>query len=383
MATKGKANTAGKAGKDRLPTVAPAAAADAARSQKGGDSPGSSNGGGPIHKSRKVGGHDDDHDMDDPPAATLASLAATLAMMNVKLDNAAGNMTQFQAETTEKFEEVHGLIEAQNARIAAFTSGRDPWAASDSSGTIDPGIHARIDAIETLIKDLKVDQPPAPAHRWAAASSSAGAAGSSGPAHPTRPSGPQRVEENCMVLIHDFPEKLPRAVLRETFNDLVLLLPLHDQGEVKARINQVDNKIIMFFPTSAKADGFLDAFNCKSPAYQDPDWGNDTLLTAKKGRPLAVRRRGGATHPVYEKAETLLKLLPSFESAKLIPNSIMKGGIMQTEFHAGLGRKVTPLFTIFFREEQHETTISSVTFPTDSVFSAPDCEAICAAAGLH
>ena len=152
---------------------------------------------------------------------------------------------------------------------------------------------------------------------------------------------------------------------------------------MKARIQQVDTQIIMMFPTSAKADGFLAVFNDNYFVYEDPDSGIDTPLTAKKGRPLAVRRRGGATHPVYEKAETLLNRLPNFESANLTPLSGMKKGIMQTEFLAGVGRKVTPLFTIFVREDQHETLISSVEFAEASVFSFSDCDAICAAAGVH
>jgi hypothetical protein len=217
----------------------------------------------------------------------------------------------------------------------------------------------------------------------AAASSAPATAKTPGTTRAARPSGPARTDENCMVLIRGFPEQLPRSVLLEQFNEMVQHLPDQDQLEVKARIQQVDTQIIMTFPTSAKADGFLEIFNSNYFVYEDPDSGIDTPLTAKKGRPLAVRRRGGATHPVYEKAETLLNRLPNFESARLIPNTGMKKGIMQTEFLAGVGRKVTPLFTIFFLEEQHETIISTVEFADPSIFSASDCDAICAAAGLH
>ncbi len=131
------------------------------------------------------------------------------------------------------------------------------------------------------------------------------------------------------------------------------------------------------------ADGFLDTFRQENFYYLDKDTQDRTTLSAGKGRPLAVRRRGGATHPVYSAAESLLRAKEGYRNAKLTQKPSMRSGAMQSEFFADLGRKVIPLLTIIFAEGQHETTISAVTFPPAAVFDEAGCQALRVAASLQ
>jgi hypothetical protein len=223
----------------------------------------------------------------------------------------------------------------------------------------------------------------APAARASsAAASSAGPGRAVGPAGHGR-SGPPRSDENCIVIVRDFPEELPRSVLRETFKELLLFVPEGDRHEVHNRINPIDKQIILVFPSSAKADSFLDTFRAKEFVYIDQDTEVDHKLSAKKGRPLAVRRRGGATHPVFAAAAVIVKAKAAFRTAELVPNPRMKAGVMHTEIHAQKGRKTTPLFSIVFREDQHETVVSAIIFATDNIFSEDECAAIRASASLQ
>ena len=177
-----------------------------------------------------------------------------------------------------------------------------------------------------------------------------------------------------MVLIRGFPEPLPRAVLQETLKELTDLLPSGDRAEVRSRIAPVDKQVFLIFPSAAKADGFLDTFRSEDFVYQDLETKVETLLTASKGRPLAVRRRGSATHPVYAATEPIVKM--KFPTARLTQTHSMRSGTQQTEFTAVVGRKVYLLFTLHFKEDQHETTISEVRFPMSPVFNEVECQSI-------
>jgi hypothetical protein len=218
----------------------------------------------------------------------------------------------------------------------------------------------------------------------------AGAAASSrGPAPPApvvaHRAGPHGnpLDEKCVVLVKGFPEDLPKAVLEETLGELIRLLPLGDQAAVKHRIPMVDNKITLIFPTAGGAEGFLDKFRSEGFVYIDQGTQERTTLSASRGRPLAARRRGGATHPVYSAAEKILQNKPVLAGAKLTQKPSMRSGSMQSEFFAGLGRKVRPLFTIVFAEGPHETRISAVHFPAGGPFDPDECQLIRAAAAVQ
>lgn len=218
----------------------------------------------------------------------------------------------------------------------------------------------------------------------------AGAAASSGGPGLPRPglaphagSARSQQDEKCNVLVRGFPEDLPKAVLEETLAELIGLMPLHEQSKVRHRIGMVDNKIILIFPTTEGAEGFLDKFRSEAFVYIDKDSQAQSTLVANQGRPLAVRRRGAATHPVYSAAEKVLLRNSALIGAKLTQKPSMRAGSLQTEFYAGLGRKVRSLFTITFAEGEHETTISSVLFPAGGPLSADECQLIREAASVQ
>jgi hypothetical protein len=239
------------------------------------------------------------------------------------------------------------------------------------------------DQFAELKKEMLGTTAAAAAARVPSASApSAGPGRAAGPSGPGR-SGPHRADENCIVIVREFPEALPRSVLKITFEELLLFVPLDDRCEVHPRISPIDKKIIMVFPSSAKADSFLETFRAKEFVYIDQETNEDYKLSAKKGRPLEVRRRGGATHPIYAEAAAIIKRKGHFRNAELIPNPVMKAGVMHTEFHALIGRKVTPLFSIVFREDQHETVVSAIQFAPGDIFTEGECAAIRASASLQ
>jgi hypothetical protein len=251
---------------------------------------------------------------------------------------------------------------------------------NDHMDEVRTAVDNRFAAIQKECVGLAAAAPAARAP--SAAASSAGPGRVAGPAGPARP-GPSRSDENCLVIVRDFPEELPRSVLRETYTELLLFVPADDRREVHARINPVDKQIILVFPSSAKADSFLETFRAKEFVYIDQDTEIDYKLSAKKGRPLAIRRRGGATHPVFAAAADIVKAKAAFRNASLVPNPRMKAGVMHTEIHAQIGRKATPLFSIVFREDPHETVVSAILFATDNIFSEDECAAIRASASLQ
>jgi hypothetical protein len=261
---------------------------------------------------------------------------------------------------------------------------------ADQTRDIRNHVEDRIDEMATSVDSRFVQlkkelDAVASAARASASSSSALPAGpgrAAGPSSPGRP-GPTRSDENCIIIVREFPEELPRSVLKDTFTDLLLFVPAGDRSEIHSRINPVDKQIVMVFPSAAKADGFLDTFKAKEPVYSDRDSGRDYKLSAKKGRPLAVRRRGGATHPVYAAAADIIKKKDGFQNATLVPNPRMKAGVMHTEFHAQVGRKVTALFSIVFREDPQETVIVDLMFARDHGFTEDECAAIRASASLQ
>jgi hypothetical protein len=241
-------------------------------------------------------------------------------------------------------------------------------------------------AVDSRLVQLKLELDAVASSARASTSSSsalpAGPGRAAGPSGPGRP-GPARSDENCIIIVRDFPEELPRSVLKDTFTDLLLLAPGGDRSEIHSRINPVDKQIVMVFPSAAKADSFFEAFKAKEPIYTDRDCGRDYKLSAKKGRPLAVRRRGGATHPVYAAAADIIKKKDGFENATIVPNPRMRAGVMHTEFHAQVGRKVTALFSIVFREDPQETVIIDLMFARNHRFTEDECAAIRASASLQ
>jgi hypothetical protein len=293
------------------------------------------------------------------------------------------SMSNLETSLTREMHHLAGDLRSIGNRMDSFESGNVDQV-REFRDAIDSRFAGMEEAAEMRFRNFRKEmEGVAPAASSApAASTAASSAGPGRAAGPARAS-PTRSDENCLVIVRDFPEELPRSVLRETFEELLLFVPSSDRREVHSRINPVDKQIILVFPTSAKADSFLETFRAKGFVFVDQDSDDDFKLSAKKGRPLAVRRRGGAIHPVYAATATIISSKTAFKDAKLVPNPRMKAGVMHSEFHAQVGRKATPLFSLVFREDQHETAISAVIFAGGSVFSEDECTAIRASAGLQ
>jgi hypothetical protein len=296
---------------------------------------------------------------------TQVAFAREVSTFSTRMDSFGARLGGIEERLTDQ------ALEAQTA-IEGMFAKRD----ADFKASVD-------ERFAELKKECLGLAAAAPASRApAAAASSAGTGRAAGPAGAGR-SGPPRADENCLVIVRDFPEELPRSVLRDTFKELLLLVPLGDRPEVHNRINPIDKQIILVFPSSAKADGFLDRFRAEGPVYTDQDAEEVYKLSAKKGRPLAVRRRGGATHPVFAAAAGIVKAKAAFRNAELVVNPRMKAGVMHAEIHAQNGRKTTPLFSIVFREDPHETVVSAIIFATANIFSEDECAAVRASASLQ
>ena len=68
------------------------------------------------------------------------------------------------------------------------------------------------------------------------------------------------------------------------------------------------------------------------------------------------------THPVYAKTEELLQAKEYYRGAKIVQKNLPRNDTWTTDFFAQIGRKVTPLFTLFFLEGPHSTTIDKINF---------------------
>jgi hypothetical protein len=308
-------------------------------------------------------------------------------VMKTQAEEVAASLKASSTSLMTLSESIHKDMLLVNKTVTAAVSRIEACekAAAEQARTIDEQISARFAAMElanrAYIENLVKELPPTSTSTATSSlpSSSSGPAVDVGHGRPGAPA--RRHDEGCLIMIHDFPERLPRAVLLETFDELVGLLPPASRDEVKHRIGPADKQIMMIFPTQAKAETFLEVFREAKFLYVDHDTKDRTHLTAKKGRPIEVRRRGGVTHPVYAAVQAaLVKRTPS-GNPKLVQNFAMVRGTPRTEFHQERGRKITHLLTVYFHETTHDTSITTIRFE-DGVFSDPECQAILSAAGL-
>jgi hypothetical protein len=319
---------------------------------------------------------------DHPPSMEeiMTKLTRQLALdLNFRLSSIESTMAA-------GFQSVGGEIQSLNARVGTLET--DTSARFDQATTriqnIETSLTAKLQEFETKLAAA----PVAASDAAAAASSSSGYASaprwSPPAARPGAPAPePSRIDEKCIVLIRKFPEKLSRSVLMETFEELRGLMPERDRESLRAQISAVDSQIKIVFPTPTMASSFMDYFHEADFFWRDPDTFEEHTLTAQKGRPLAIRRRGGAIHPVYAKAEILLRAPGPLQYARLVPHHSTRNGVSQSEYFAETGRKVTSLFTIFFEERTNETVITDVTFSAPRAFSDEECRAIRTSAGLQ
>jgi hypothetical protein len=185
-----------------------------------------------------------------------------------------------------------------------------------------------------------------------------------------------RTDEACLVLVRSFPEPLARMVLEETVAELRLFVPSAERQQMKVRIGAVDTQIQLTFTTPTQADAFVERFWSEKFYYLDRDTQAQTPLTVTKGKPLAVRRRGGAGHPVYAALEKALLRKEAYRSAKIVQRQRFVAGKSTNGFFVQIGRKVHHLFSLTFLEEQHSTTVEKVDFYINPVLTDEDCDAI-------
>jgi hypothetical protein len=307
LAMKGKANLPNKTGKggDRLPASTPAVLA-AARQSAASATPPSSKGDHRSSKARRLGeqedqGMDSQDELDLPPgppldiAAMFARIMQTNSSMSDQLVAVKDavvevntKLTAAQADTNAKFEEVHGIIEAQNARIAAFTEGRDPWAAADESGSIDPGLLARIDALESKVKECRVDPPPTSASSGYLAA--AQAASSGGP--PMQQNGPSQQpggHKPNVVWIKGLKTNLSSTLLKAIATQVVMLIPGDLHAEPVTDIRSFGKQFVIVVKDGDSARAVVEYFRANPIQIQHPVGGGLVDLNAYRDKSLELR----------------------------------------------------------------------------------------------
>ena len=236
-------------------------------------------------------------------------------------------------------------------------------------------IDAHVVATDAKIADLQQQitaiisgssTPPS----YAAASSA-----SAGPAFHPAASAPRPTttgpDEACLVFIRGFPVTQPGIVLREYAAEALDILPPRERMNVKVRASAADTQFSLVFATPTLASTFVENYRAHAFVYTDDDKAT-TPLTCRTGKPLALRRRGGLIMPVYAQLEIVLKRTRTLTTASISQVSKPRGGIMHTEFFALVGKTLTPLFTLRFKDEPDGMSIETF---TPSVVKGPISDA--------
>jgi hypothetical protein len=272
----------------------------------------------PSSKMRRTGGDSDDMEDDGgdfaeptpaplPPAGVdfealfarhLAPLVQKLADTNNQTAALGDVLRAAQVDNSARFVAVHRIIEDQNARIAAFTAGRDPWAVDHRTGSIDIGIQARLDAIESSLQVLKVDQASAPAPSVATASGS----GPRGPAPSTTTRSPTSSAATVWykVFFDGCACDLHRAVLGRYWNDTVKpLLPDAATAGTRPFIGNRDSFSVGFL-TQAAAQDFIANLVVKGGAPVLVHDGRSHTMAAHLERSKVPTKYGKRLSPIYQ-----------------------------------------------------------------------------------
>jgi hypothetical protein len=184
---------------------------------------------------------------------------------------------------------------------------------------------------------------------------------------PNPHAGPQ---EDCLVFIRGFPTIQPGFVLKAYATEALEILPDAGRKLIKTRVSPADTQFSLVFPCSGSAASFVEAYRARQMVFVDADK-NETPLTCRTGKPLALRRRGGLIRPVYSELEAILKNMPSMARATISQTSKTRSGTMTTEFYALIGSKLTALFTLTFKETPEAMTIEQVNPPLDGSALSP------------
>ena len=75
--------------------------------------------------------------------------------------------------------------------------------------------------------------------------------------------------------------------------------------------------------------------------------------------------------------EDILREMPSLAKASIQQSSKPRFGVMTTDFHALIGRKLTPLFTLQFKDTADAMFIEKLTPAEGCPLSADDLDKIC------
>ena len=264
-------------------------------------------------------------------ATFTASVSGQLATMKVDSER------QYTAMSTS----VTGALSAMTDRIKAH---------EDSS-------KAQFEAM-----DLKIQQITK--NNTIPATFASVAASSAGPAAPLRPNSTNSTSptEDCLVFIRGFPTTQPGFVLKGYADEALELLPTEERKAVRVRVSPADFQFSLVFPTSHAASTFVDAYRASNFVYTDADK-VETPLTCRTGKPIALRRRGGAIRPVYSELEDVLRDMPTMKNAEISQSSKPRSGVWHTDFFVLKGRILTPLFSLTFKEDPEATTIVEMNPP--------------------
>ena len=179
-----------------------------------------------------------------------------------------------------------------------------------------------------------------------------------------------------------FPHTMPKVVLQDYATEALSLLPDAQRRSVKTRLSLADNKFSLVFCNPTAAADFVATYMAKDVHYEDPDDNTLSPLIARTGRPLAIRRRGAATHPLYEKLRVVLDSSPATRDMVIVQKSYPKNGIWYTDFFGQVGDKLSPFITATYNETPHTTTITDVVLLRDSNLISPSNLAVVKAAAL-
>jgi hypothetical protein len=294
-------------------------------------------------------------------------------------------LDKFAMDITEKIGETLGSrmssLELHVSREIAGVSTSLEGALTSMTNRLDAheaATQTQFNDLKDKIKDIesRCDRSTAALSAHPTAASSGGPAAMRAPPvaliPPAAAVATHTADEKEIVLIAGFPQVMPKVVLQDYATEALSLLPEERRRSVKTRLSPADNKFSFVFGSAADAAEFVAIFSSKDVYYEDPDDQTRTPLRARQGRPLALRRRGAATHPIYGKLREIMDKDASTASMAIVQQSYPKNGTWNTDFYGQLGHKLVPFFTASFCEGPHSTTVSEIALTKNSKLSSPD-----------
>jgi hypothetical protein len=210
---------------------------------------------------------------------------------NLKLDTTNLCLSDFRKENDEKFEQVHFLIAAQDTRISALASAAEAAVPLDTTSTeaAFDTMKLKIDSLELLIKDLRVDPPAAPAARgWlpgVAASSAAGAP----PSLPPGPSPQQNSFRPNVIWIKGLSAPVASNILKSIADLIFPRIPAEYHANPVADIRSFGKQFSFQVKDGDTAKQVVEFFRENPIAIQHPISHAPIVLRASRDKSLDIR----------------------------------------------------------------------------------------------